>query len=46
MALSLSVEPENDAVRLYKRLGFERVRGSPGALTMLLRPRALDGPEG
>jgi ribosomal protein S18 acetylase RimI-like enzyme len=36
-ALSLSVEPDNYAVRLYRRLGFEVVEGSGGSLTMLLR---------
>jgi len=36
-ALSLSVEPDNYAVRLYERLGFDRVGVSAGSLTMLLR---------
>lgn len=35
-ALSLSVEPDNPAVALYERLGFEVVASS-GALTMVLR---------
>lgn len=34
-ALSLSVEPENPAIRLYKKMGFEIVGGIGGALTML-----------
>ncbi len=36
-ALSLSVELDNDARRLYERAGFQRVSESDGALTMLLR---------
>jgi len=36
-ALSLSVEPDNPAARLYERLGFERVGRFEGAHTMLLR---------
>lgn len=36
-ALSLSVEPDNYAVRLYKGLGFEVVADGGGSLTMLLR---------
>ena len=36
-ALSLSVEPDNPAARLYERLGFERVGWFEGAQTMLLR---------
>ena len=39
-ALSLSVEPDNPAVALYRRLGFGDVRTSGGSLTMLLRLRA------
>ncbi len=34
-ALSLSVEPDNAAVRLYLALGFKRVGGSGGSLTLL-----------
>ena len=33
--LSLSVERDNPAVRLYRRLGFVEVAGDQGALTML-----------
>jgi ribosomal protein S18 acetylase RimI-like enzyme len=33
----LSVEPDNHARRLYKRLGFETVGAVGGSLTMLLR---------
>lgn len=36
-ALSLSVELDNDARRLYERAGFQRVSEADGALTMLLR---------
>ncbi len=35
--LGLSVEPENPALRLYERLGFEVVGGSGGSITLLLR---------
>jgi GNAT superfamily N-acetyltransferase len=35
-ALSLSVEDENDAVRLYERVGFRPAGRSGGALTMRL----------
>lgn len=35
-ALSLSVEPDNPAVRLYERAGFRRVGVVEGALTMRL----------
>jgi ribosomal protein S18 acetylase RimI-like enzyme len=35
-ALSLSVEPDNPAVALYERLGFENVRRFDGSLTMRL----------
>ena len=34
-ALSLSVEPDNAAMRLYLALGFERVGGSGGSITLL-----------
>ena len=34
-AISLSVEPDNPAVRLYERAGFTRVGGT-GAWTMLV----------
>ena len=36
-ALSLSVHPDNPALRLYERAGFERIRGDGSALTMLWR---------
>lgn len=36
-ALSLSVEPDNDARRLYERFGFLTVGGDGRSLTMLLR---------
>jgi GNAT superfamily N-acetyltransferase len=36
-ALSLSVEPDNPAVRLYRRLGFRPVGAVGGAVTMALR---------
>lgn len=35
-ALSLSVEPENPAARLYERLGFITVERRGGAVTMVL----------
>lgn len=35
--LGLSVEPENPALRLYERLGFEAVGGTGGSITLLLR---------
>lgn len=35
-ALSLSVESDNGAVRLYRHLGFEVVADADGSLTMLL----------
>lgn len=33
--LSLSVEPDNPAVRLYERVGFRVLRSGGGSLTML-----------
>lgn len=36
-ALSLGVERDNDARRLYERLGFARVAEGSDSLTMLLR---------
>lgn len=38
-SLSLSVEPDNHARRLYERLGFRQVDDANGSLTMLLRLR-------
>jgi HAD superfamily hydrolase (TIGR01509 family) len=38
--VSLSVEPDNPALRLYKRLGFERVGKSGGAWTLIRRSPA------
>jgi ribosomal protein S18 acetylase RimI-like enzyme len=38
-AVSLSVEPDNPAVRLYERAGFVRVADDGGAWTMLLELR-------
>jgi ribosomal protein S18 acetylase RimI-like enzyme len=35
--VSLSVEPDNPALRLYKRHGFEKVGASGGSATMLAR---------
>jgi ADP-ribose pyrophosphatase YjhB (NUDIX family)/ribosomal protein S18 acetylase RimI-like enzyme len=40
-ALSLSVDPDNPALRLYKRLGFEAVRISGSSMTMR---KSLDRP--
>ena len=37
VALSLSVEPDNPARRLYERFGFQQVGDADGSLTMLLR---------
>jgi len=44
-ALSLSVEPDNAAMRLYLGLGFEPVGGSGGSVTLLqaLEPAADRG---
>lgn len=36
-SLSLSVEQDNDARRLYERVGFQKVGEERGSLTMLLR---------
>lgn len=36
-AVSLSVEPQNPALRLYERLGFARVGGTGGSLTLVRR---------
>ena len=36
-SLSLSVEPDNHALRLYERVGFQQVDEVNGSLTMLLR---------
>ena len=36
-SLSLSVEPDNPALRLYERAGFQKVDEVSGSLTMLLR---------
>ena len=38
-SLSLSVEPDNYARRLYERVGFRHVDQAGGSLTMLLRLR-------
>ena len=37
-ALSLSVEPDNYARRLYERVGFRQIGQVGGSITMLLRP--------
>ena len=39
--VSLSVEPDNPALRLYERLGFERVGKSGGSWTLIRRSPAL-----
>lgn len=36
-SLSLSVEPDNYALRLYERVGFQQVGQISGSVTMLLR---------
>lgn len=38
-SLSLSVEPDNYARRLYERMGFQQVDETSGSLTMLLELR-------
>jgi ribosomal protein S18 acetylase RimI-like enzyme len=43
-ALSLSVEEDNPALRLYKRLGFSAVERDGNAWTMRLETRGLDAP--
>jgi len=43
-SMSLHVEPDNPALRLYKRLGF-RVEESVGAYLRLARPHAGGSPE-
>lgn len=35
--LGLSVEPDNPALRLYQRLGFEAVGGTGGSVTLFLK---------
>jgi ribosomal-protein-alanine N-acetyltransferase len=35
--ISLSVEPDNPALHLYERHGFQRVGGSGGSWTMVAR---------
>lgn len=49
-SLSLSVEPDNYARRLYERVGFRQVDEGSGSLTMFLRLRATgddpDSPSG
>ena len=39
--VSLSVEPDNPALRLYERLGFERVGKSGGSWTLIRRSAPL-----
>ena len=41
-AVSLSVEPDNPARRLYERAGFRQVGEAGGSLTLLVRLRAPD----
>jgi GNAT superfamily N-acetyltransferase len=43
-AVSLSVERDNPALRLHRRLGFVEVGSCQGSLTLLKRLRPLDGP--
>ena len=42
-AVSLTVEPDNPAVRLYRRLGFVQIGENAGSPTMLLRLQAGPG---
>jgi len=42
-AMSLSVEPDNPARRLYERCGFQVVGAVDGSLTMLLSLRGSGG---
>jgi ribosomal protein S18 acetylase RimI-like enzyme len=45
-AVSLSVEPDNYARRLYERAGFQPVDEASGSLTMLLRLQELNDTAG